>query len=434
MQKQADPDPRHKALKQHKKNWNKAMKELILRMKAFQKALNGKGDHRYALPTSKLHEPIPPELINFINTLSTNYEAVASEALKITTEQNEFARGRQQAKAQPKVASLQLEASNKLTRLWQYIKSPFLSEENKKLRIGLLRSLAKMEILFEEFEGNILSSGDKSIFKALEKMIAIDAEFGYVYGTFNSLYALEQLDQNKKEKPKPPGNLQPNVSSIAKAEYLIDDVDNLANINGIENTKSMAEFDKLVINFIHEKDTDKKIKLADQIILYYNRMLDNANKLLRKNAPSFAQLFEQTKQQAVVKELNTVASNFLSRWLQKQKHKISPFDRTSGNRIDIALASESCRETLDQLMDTLEDQLDQNTVGSGILELLEKIKTLKIKMAPFHSLVRGKALEKAFDPDALVKMISSTPDDKQVNRLERRFDTLIDNKVLREIL
>jgi len=433
MQKQATPDPRHKALKQHKKNWNKAMKELITRMIAFKRALNGTGDERYALPASKIHQPIPQELISFINTLSSNYEAVASEALKIINEQNEFAKTRQQS--QPKVASLQSEGSNKITRLWSYLKSPFLSEENKKIRIGLLKTLAGLEKHLEEFEGLILSSGDKSVLQAIEKMIKIDAEVGYLYGTFNATFGIDPNAKKKtEEKEPPPGNMQPDLSSIAKAEELINDVQNMANIPGIESQKSIAAFDKLVINFKHEKDADKKVKLADQIIAAYKQMLNAANKLVGKNSASFAQMFEQIKQQNTVNELNAVASNFLTRWLKKQKHKISPFDRTSGNRLDIALASEEAREIVNELMDTLEGELDQNTVSAGLDRLLTKLLEVKTKMLPFQTLVRGKALEKAFDPNMLLQMISSEPDEKQQHRLNRRFDTLVDNKVLNKIL
>lgn len=434
MQKQAAPDPKHKALKQHKKNWNKAMKELITRMIAFKRALNGTGDDRYALPASKIHEPLPQELLSFINTLSSNYEAVAAEALKITNEQNEFAKLRQQQQAAPKTASLNVEASNKMTRLWQYIKSPFLSEENKRIRIGLLKTLAGLERNLEDFEGLILSSGEKSIFKAIEKMIKIDAEFGYLYGTFNAAFNMTPGQKSKQDKELPPGNMKPDASSIAKAEEAINDVINMANIPGIESQKAVAAFDKLVINFKHEKDADKKIKLADQVLVAYKQMLDGANKLLGKSASSFAQLFEQIKQQNVSNELNAVASNFLTRWLKKQKHKISPFDRTSGNRLDIALASEEARQIVDELMDTLEGELNQSVVQSGLERLLQKLLEVKTKMLPFQSLVRGKALEKAFDPNLLMQMISSEPDDKQVNRLNRRYDTMVDNKILNKIL
>lgn len=437
MQKQAAPDPKHKALKQHKKNWNKAMKELITRMIAFKRALNGTGDDRYALPASKIHEPLPQEMLSFINTLSSNYEAVAAEALKITNEQNEFAKARQEQKAAPKTASLNVEGSNKMTRLWQYIKSPFLSENNKRIRIGLLKTLANLEAHFEEFEGLILSSGDKSLFKAIEKMIKIDAEFGYLFGTFNAAFGIDpsaKPPKEEKKNPDPPGNIKPDISSVAKAEDAINDIINMANIPGIESQRAVAAFDKLVINFKHEKDADKKVKLADQVLLNYKQMLDSANKLLGKNANSFAQLFEQVKQQNVSNELNVVASNFLTRWLKKQKHKISPFDRTSGNRLDIAIASEEARQIVDELMDTLEGELTQAGVQPGLDRLLQKLIEIKTKMLPFQSLVRGKALEKAFDPSALLQMISSDPDEKQVNRLNRRYDTLVDNKILNKIL
>ena len=87
-------DIKQMALRDHKKQWNIAAKEFIKRLISFKKGLNGRGDNSFSLPTSNIKDPLPSEVISFLSEVSSNFEQLASEALKITREQQEYSQNR----------------------------------------------------------------------------------------------------------------------------------------------------------------------------------------------------------------------------------------------------------------------------------------------------------------------------------------------------
>lgn len=97
-------DPASLRLRQRKKNWNKAVKEVINRMIEMKRALNGTGSEQYNLPASRIHNPIPSEVVSFLAELSSNFQQIASEASNIIQEQNQYSQNRRQPQT-PKAAS-----------------------------------------------------------------------------------------------------------------------------------------------------------------------------------------------------------------------------------------------------------------------------------------------------------------------------------------
>lgn len=87
-------DPVQQALRDHKKRWNVASKELIKRLIAFKSSLNGRGSPSYGLPVSNIKDPIPPKIVSFLNEVSGNFQQLAEEALKITQEQALYSQNR----------------------------------------------------------------------------------------------------------------------------------------------------------------------------------------------------------------------------------------------------------------------------------------------------------------------------------------------------
>ena len=191
-------DPVQEALREHKDKWNLATKELINRIIAFKRALNGRGDPKYSLPPSKIQDSFPSEISSFLNNLSSNYDAVAQEALKIIQEQVSYSEKRKK----PKTASITIEASNKLTRVWSYLKSPFLSEENKQARISLLKSIASLDKHLDQLEYEVLSLDSKQLSQTA--INSIFQSFKLLKLNFERLFPLEKdtklvnkIDTNK---------------------------------------------------------------------------------------------------------------------------------------------------------------------------------------------------------------------------------------------
>jgi len=91
-------DPVQEALRTHKDKWNLAAKEFIARVIAFKRALNGRGDNHYGLPVSNIKDALPDQIGAFLNTLTSNYEQLAAEALRIEQEQAAYSQNRQKPK------------------------------------------------------------------------------------------------------------------------------------------------------------------------------------------------------------------------------------------------------------------------------------------------------------------------------------------------
>lgn len=386
MEKYAVPDPRHKALKQHKKNWNKATKELISRLIAFKRALSGVGDKKYALPPSKIHDPLPAELINFLNTLTSNYEAVAEDALRVINEQNEFSKSR--VSQAPKTASLKSEASNFITRFLAYLKSPFLSEENKKTRISLLKSLSKMEDLLKEFEEKVLSTGSSSA-HAANKIFEeeVKPKFNLIYGFFDSLTTLEQNSISTPQNINT-GDLDKLMKHL---KSVIADMGYAESVPNIESPQFYSVFDSLVTKFNKETNIEEKKKTAIHIIETYNKALRAANFINKTTAKSFKELFELTKNKASA-EISAVATNLVSRWLKKKWQEM-PFGESSSIKLTIQEASESSRDIINELMNSLEYDLDIDQTKRALYQLhnnLELIRKNLSILTSFHEKSRPK--------------------------------------------
>lgn len=407
MHKVGESSPRFKAIKDHKKNWNKATKELISRIIAFKRALNGTAESKYSLPASKIGQPMPSEVISFLDALSSNYEAIANEAAKIISEQNDFSR--------QKSASVKL-ASSKLSRFWMYLKSPFLSDKNKKLRVSLLSSLASFEDLFKKFESSVMSSGDESIVKSFELFDKINNDFTIIYKTFDSLSQTDAADSNQ----------QISDDIISQAQRTIEDMRYASNIPGAETHRQGTLFDSMAISFKNEKDLTTKKSIAEKMVSTHEHLLQMANELHKQDAKSFEELFQLVKQKKTA--LMTVADNFLTKWLKKKRHQLSPFDTTSANRLAIDEVSKDTRNIINELMDVLESRLNSQKVKMLLESIMNNIVVIKDRLEPLRHLIRGKMVKP--DTDLMMRMIKQPDDDKKMEGLKRKYDALTDRKIL----
>lgn len=132
-------DPLQEALRTHKDKWNSAVKEFISRVIAFKRALNGRGDAAYSLPPSNIKNPLPSEVGAFLREISSNFEQLAAEALRIEQEQEHYSSNRKQPA--PKTASF----FNKLATL-----------QEKKINIGAHVMPTLLAVSAEEQERGLM--------------------------------------------------------------------------------------------------------------------------------------------------------------------------------------------------------------------------------------------------------------------------------------
>lgn len=372
-------DPVQEALRTHKDRWNLATKELINRIIAFKRALNGRGDPKYSLPPSKIQDAFPSEVGSFLNNLSSNYEAVASEAYKIINEQAEYSQRRQK----PKTAGLVVEGSNKLTRILTYLKSPFLNEENKKLRIALLKNMAEIHKLLENLEGEVLSSSDSSIDTSKKMIDAIDAKITNAFNSFKSILKLESQD-------------------TGLIDFMVRDFRYAVNIPQFQETELFKKINPAIAKLHKSKNSLQYEITKDELINIHNQVIDYINSLYNTNFNSIQaflknlSFLEREKSQTEKietppkKDLESVASNFVTKWLKEQKHKINPFDATSANRLEAYEKIKLLKEAINSLMDLLEGSLDQVLVKDSFKQISQLMSEIHIVFNPLLDLSKGK--------------------------------------------
>lgn len=382
-------DPIQENLRSHKETWNTATKELISRIIAFKRALNGRGDSHYSLPTSKIHEPFPNEIGSFLNNLSSNFDAVSSEALKIIQEQSDYSKNRKQPA--PKTASLISEGSNKLTRMWSYLKSPFLSDENKKIRISLLKMCANMDKSLDDLESVILKSSPESIKEAAILFSNFENNVDRLSKTFYTLMSLESLT---KDDP-----------IIQEANLCIEDFKHLSNIKGVDST-IIDKVNQMTDKLESSKDYNKIINQAKIITDFHKNFLAALNKKKSTNSESLLDLSKN-------EEVKQITANFVSKFVNKTKHNLNPFNESSASRLSIYESIKFLRETFDMLMSELESKIDPEVFKKDLSEINSLVSEIKEKFKPLIFSFKKMKYEKTPDSENL--------NDKEVSNLERKI-------------
>lgn len=95
----ADPAQQH--LRDQKKLWNKSTRELIAKLIAFKRGLNGTGDPRVGIPASKIQNPLPQEVGSYLNQIADDYAAVIHGAEQIISEQEQYSQVRRKPQTTP---------------------------------------------------------------------------------------------------------------------------------------------------------------------------------------------------------------------------------------------------------------------------------------------------------------------------------------------
>lgn len=96
-------DPAQEHLREQKDLWNKSTKDLIAKIIAFKRGLNGRGDPHAGLPPSNIKEPLPAQIGQYLNNIAGDYVALIDGAEKIISEQDHYSQIRR--KTQPQMAS-----------------------------------------------------------------------------------------------------------------------------------------------------------------------------------------------------------------------------------------------------------------------------------------------------------------------------------------
>lgn len=405
-------DPAQLRLREHKRKWNASYKDLTGKLKAFKNGLNGKGDTKHSLPPSDIKNPVPNEVGSYLNQLAAQFQSLVTDANAIIKEQNTYSSTRK--KKQPKQApsgnlskndkvvedlsriasfSFEKDASNKLTRFWQYFKSIFSREELTKFRVSMLRMSSDLHYSLLDFQNEVLTlelgSVPRSItkyqmarynFEALKRSVDNLKEFierakerdkeneisdeeeasstpAPVVSDEQPVQNIEQPAQNIEEpKAVEPVAIQPS-DDILKIKR---DIHSLFNDPIPEKIKQyLVQLNTLIDECNQEEDQHLKSVMKDRIIGGYNDAIKAIN-IHKKKASNSSEIIKE-------------AHNAITRFLKKQVVKAIPFNKTAAHRIEISDLIDSCDDIVEKLMNHLEDDIDFASVNILIAEINKQI-------------------------------------------------------------
>jgi hypothetical protein len=224
-------DPKQQFLRTEKRNWNTKYKAFGFKLKSIKDAFNGK-TNKLNLPTSKIQDPLPGEIITALEGLASDFQDLVSSAAKISADQSQYSKTRrkkrpkqpqqsvtpqvqlEEAPHQDKVVQqlsqlgsqeydLETLATNRFTRSWQYLKSMFYRDEIKKQRVSLLRMCADLFYSLRDFQNEVLTINLDSTPGLIQSFQSTRLTFNSVHNTINRLGELVALREGKKDTKDP---------------------------------------------------------------------------------------------------------------------------------------------------------------------------------------------------------------------------------------
>lgn len=183
-------DQAQESIRSSKENWNKRVSKFIDDTIHLKKMVNGYPSKFY-LQRGKITQPLPVEPSKILSLLTSEYKEIADEYLEIAKMQQDYATKRMQ-----KESSINIEASNKLTRFKSYLSGPFFGDDEKaelnRMRKVILSSFADIYYATKKLNSNILKRDAESIHEAANN-------FNTFTDNLNAIIKLIKLETPKKE-------------------------------------------------------------------------------------------------------------------------------------------------------------------------------------------------------------------------------------------
>lgn len=427
-------DPVQEKLRQSKAVWNKEVSAFIGDLINFKKLMNG-WPNKFHMEKSFIKDPIPSDPATILGVLAADFQELAQKGNGIIEQQAAYSKQRKQKQlkqapgptptttpAAPDLAQqlsaasqdyqLVAEGSNPLSRFYSSFKGPWFGgspeARARKYRLSMLRTAAILEKELKRFEAQILGSSGESIFIASKYLIQIENHIRFIN---NALAAF--VGANTPTSP-PAEN-----ASKATAETMVEDFKkNYGNFVDMDRGLS-DKLSQLVLQMMDPSTSNSTV--YDEIIATYKDIVADLN---RKNNTSGNSLKEilLTKQASI----EVIAQNIVNKWLGKAKHNISPFDKTSAIRLDVNKASEDLRDSLNKLMNSLEQAINPTEIAAFVKEMNEKYVHIKELMRPLEDTIRGQLFDKTFVNLLEDKRITDYPTNlsqKEKDHLQRMMQT-----------
>ena len=134
---------------------------------------------------------------------------------------------------------------------------------------------------------------------------------------------------------------------------------------------------------------------AAKLMEVYQQTLATINASAGTNGKSLSEILQQVQgkgkdEDNAAAQLETTAQAFLKKWIGRTKHKLNPFDKTSGNRLEIYELATSLRKSIDQVMDLLEKDMNVEELNPMISGINQQMSSLRGMMRALHLSMGGK--------------------------------------------
>ncbi len=417
-------DPLQNKIRSDKKAWNKEMSLFIDNVINFKKTINGQPS-KYFKEKSKIGEPIPANPTSILSSLMSEFQKLTQKSNDIVQQQINYSKTRR--KKQPKTniipsspsenvdLSKQLSAefinnkliatgSNSLTRFFARLLNPAFGDSYnsrvKKYRMSLLKSAVDISKNLEDLQKTIVGSSPESIFAAAKDLYKIEKSWSF----FKTGLIFFKENVYAKEHPKTIETTEGLTSKVE--ETPVASTLPTINVNNI-----LADFKKNSGNFL---DVDfknlislfgmyKSIKqsnnkenidsLANDIKNEYQNILNLLNAKYGTSGTSLADIWKNKKTASVlIDNLETIGQN----WLGKMRHRLGPGDKTSAARLDIYKISNDCREFINQIMDSLEKEMNIEILDSLVASIDNLLKEIKQLMVNLEGTLHGKGFNQSY--------------------------------------
>lgn len=335
-------DPAQQALRDHKSEWNSAVKDFIAHLIAAKQGINGRGSAKANIPPSNIKDPLPGEIGTLLNALTSQFQSLVGDGNAIISEQSNYSKNRRKKQDkskqinQPEIKTqiselpaqqeqilqniaaqlsnnniIKVAGSNRFSRMWEYIASTFKRDADTKKRVGLLALAADIFYDFLDLENDVLSLNLDSVPTAVSKFQMIS-------------YNVEALKQAIVGPPKDEEEQKKDREDAIKRQL---------KENPAPQPNPISE---KLDNKTEEKPNTEQQKLINDIV--------------------------KSEASTDIYEIIKLSHNYVSRLLKKYWVSLSKSNRTAAHRLNVAKRSEIIRKILQEMMSGLEKELNEQTL------------------------------------------------------------------------
>lgn len=384
-------DPEAEALVSHKEVWNHHASQLIWKLIAFKKGLNGRGDAEAGIPPSHIKSPLPSEVSGLLSELAAEYGSLMQDAGGIIHQQDEFSQHHLQASHidETIIVLAELEAQAGLFDFGKRVGKSVWKNTKKLLPdIFLRKSLNTMRTncgivrrQLKRVQEDVLSSGTDGIHRAF-----------YTTKSLGWKNLIEGWGRIQRSSPDVSSKVE-FIKSLISLKPILSDVDNVYSLSGVNgfvvpNIDSIKEFVKqrgpLIKEIMGGADVDEEVKkdLIDAVIMFidlYRKALAAANQHFNTKANTAADI--------IVSQHLEKAAGPVGRWMKKKRLELTPFksdiDQTKLYTSEyISLALQGIKDLKEAVEDGDEEAITKRLSETlqALADVYERVADLGLKL------------------------------------------------------